>query len=265
VNRTLSGVALLVLVSMCCVAQEDCQPATEDLARGVQAFKEGKYDAALTAFTRATKSAPRCTRAWLYVGTSNAALYASRSSDPKSQKNAEIAIQAFEACLAINPKQIDALRGLGDLKFRMRQWEAAKEIFSKAAEVDPNDPEISYYLAVIDWTEAYQRRMELRSKLKLEATDDLTAIAPCHELRKQNWDLVDDGMTKLASAIQLRPDYDDAMAYMNLMYRERADIQCDDPGLRKKDKDTADGWVDLTIATKRHKAQPAPDPPRSEN
>ena len=33
----------------------------------------------------------------------------------------------------------------------------------------------------------------------------------------------------LEKALELRPDYDDAMAYMNLMYRERADLQCDDP------------------------------------
>jgi hypothetical protein len=28
-------------------------------------------------------------------------------------------------------------------------------------------------------------------------------------------------------AINLRPDYDDAMAYRNLMYREKADVECD--------------------------------------
>ena len=34
----------------------------------------------------------------------------------------------------------------------------------------------------------------------------------------------------LQKALQLRPDYDDAMAYLNLIYRERGDLQCDDAG-----------------------------------
>jgi hypothetical protein len=55
----------------------------------------------------------------------------------------------------------------------------------------------------------------------------------------------------LKKAIELRRDYDDAMAYMNLMYRERADIQCRDAKAYAADLKTADDWVDLTIATKR--------------
>ena len=45
------------------------------------------------------------------------------------------------------------------------------------------------------------------------------------------------------------------MAYMNLMYRERADIQCDDPGARSTDLKTADEWVDKTMAIKKQKAE----------
>ena len=62
----------------------------------------------------------------------------------------------------------------------------------------------------------------------------------------------------LNKALQLRPDYDDAMAYMNLMYREKADIECDDPGARSADLKTADEWVDKTMATKKAKAEKQP-------
>jgi hypothetical protein len=53
----------------------------------------------------------------------------------------------------------------------------------------------------------------------------------------------------------LRPDYDDAMAYLNLMYREKADVECDDPAQRAADLKTADEWVDKTMAAKRAKAE----------
>ncbi len=63
---------------------------------------------------------------------------------------------------------------------------------------------------------------------------------------------------QLDKALKLRDDYDDAMAYMNLMYRERADVQCDDPAARASDLKEADGWVDRTMATKKAKAEKQP-------
>ena len=39
------------------------------------------------------------------------------------------------------------------------------------------------------------------------------------------------------------------------MYRERADIDCDDPAARSADLKTADEWVDKTMATKKAKAE----------
>ena len=59
-------------------------------------------------------------------------------------------------------------------------------------------------------------------------------------------------------ALELRPDYDDAMAYMNLMYRERADIQCDDPAARQADLKAADDWLDKNMATRKAKAEKQP-------
>jgi hypothetical protein len=36
--------------------------------------------------------------------------------------------------------------------------------------------------------------------------------------------LVDEGISVLQKAIQIKPDYDDAMAYLNLLYRRKADM-----------------------------------------
>jgi hypothetical protein len=41
---------------------------------------------------------------------------------------------------------------------------------------------------------------------------------------------------------------------MNLMYRERADYECNNLQARAADLKTADEWVDKTIATKKEKA-----------
>jgi hypothetical protein len=47
------------------------------------------------------------------------------------------------------------------------------------------------------------------------------------------------------------------MAYMNLMYRERADIRCDDPAASDADLKTAAEWVDMGMATKKAKEKKA--------
>jgi len=80
----------------------------------------------------------------------------------------------------------------------------------------------------------------------------------CDDLKEKNTPLIQDGIDVLNKALQLRPDYDDAMAYMNLMYREKADTECDDPATRAADLKTADEWVDKTMATKKAKAEKQP-------
>jgi hypothetical protein len=42
------------------------------------------------------------------------------------------------------------------------------------------------------------------------------------------------------------------------MYREKADVECDDPAARAADLKTADEWVDKTMAAKKAKAEKAP-------
>ena len=142
----------------------------------------------------------------------------------------------------------------------MKRFDEAKEYYQKASALDPQDPEIYYSIGVIDWTRCYAPRMAARQKLKMAPSENLDAKnvgqrRVCEQLKVSNDSLIEDGIDNLTRAIELRPDYDDAMAYMNLMYRERADLECEDPLARRKDLKTADEWVDRTMEVKRAKAQ----------
>src|SRR5947207_1854598 len=83
----------------------------------------------------------------------------------------------------------------------------------------PNQAEAYYSVGVIDWTETYQPRMEERSKLGLRPDEPLKDKKVCAKLREQGSAAIQDGIDNLNKAIDLRKDYDDAMAYMNLLYR----------------------------------------------
>ena len=56
------------------------------------------------------------------------------------------------------------------------------------------------------------------------------------ELKAKYWPMIDDGIENLEKALQLDPEYDDAMAYVNLLFRERADL-VDTPEEYKKEID----------------------------
>ncbi|MGH9554911.1 MAG: hypothetical protein ACRD2Y_03725, partial [Terriglobales bacterium] len=53
----------------------------------------------------------------------------------------------------------------------------------------------------------------------------------------------------------------DAMAYLNLMYREKSDIQCDDDAARAELLKQADDMVAKTMAVKKAKAEKAAQQP----
>jgi hypothetical protein len=52
------------------------------------------------------------------------------------------------------------------------------------------------------------------------------------------------------------------MAYLNLMLRERADLECNDLPARQRDLKAADDWVDKTLLTKKKKAEQASSTPQ---
>jgi len=139
----------------------------------------------------------------------------------------------------------------------MKKFDEAKEYDLKAIEADPNDPENYYSVAVIDWTQSYVPRMEARGKLGLKLDEPIKDKKVCQEIKEKNQDRVKDGIEMLQKAISLRKDYDDAMAYLNLMYRERADIQCGDPEARAADLKLADDMVEQTMDVKKAKAEKA--------
>jgi len=61
----------------------------------------------------------------------------------------------------------------------------------------------------------------------------------------------------LNKALEQRKDYDDAMAYLNLLYRQRADQQCPDTETAMADLKAADDWVTKAMDTKKQKAAKA--------
>jgi tetratricopeptide (TPR) repeat protein len=246
-----------ILVSVA-AAQSDSGNA--ELSLGVQAYKKAKYELAIQHFEKAVALDAGNVRARLYLGTAYAQQYIPGADTPDNNAMAERAIEQYRAVIDLDsskPETTIAVKSIAYLNLQMKKFDEAKDWYRRAAGLDPEDPELYYSVGVIDWTVTYQPRQEERARLGMKPDASLPAKDKqvCAMMREKNWANIQDGIDNLNKALQLRPDYDDAMAYMNLMYRERADVQCDDPAAREEDLKTADNWVDKTMAVKKAKAE----------
>lgn len=256
-------VAALIVFSLFSARLPAQTIASEEMNLGAQAYRSGKYDEAIRHFERCVALAPENTVAHLYLATAYAQQYIPGADTHDNNRFAEQAIDQYQHVLDGNPAsstRISSVKGIAYLYLQMKRFDDSKKYYRMAADLDPDDPENYYSMGVIDWTQTYVPRQEMRAELGMKPADALSAKdkRACAETKERNTVLVQEGIDNLNKALQLRPDYDDAMAYMNLMYCERADIQCEDPAAREADLKTADDWADKTMATKKAKAQKAP-------
>ena len=233
--------------------------ARDHLNKGVQAYKNSKFEQAIDHFQQAVALDPTLINARLYLATAFAQQYIPGADTPDNNRFAEQAIDSYKQVLQVDPKNINSIKGIAYLYLQMKKFPLAKEFYKKASEADPNDPEPYYSVAVIDWTQTYVPRQEERAKLGMKPDESLPAKDKkvCATMRENNTPNVQEGIDNLNKALQLRPDYDDAMAYMNLLYREKADYECGDPVARQADLRLADLWVDRTMAVKKAKTEAA--------
>jgi tetratricopeptide (TPR) repeat protein len=250
--RVLAGLflALAVLASAGCTKLQ----ARDHLNKGVQSYKNARYEEAIEHFKTAVSLDPSLLNARIYLATAYAQQYVPGAETAENKRYADQAIEEYKKVLAVDPSNINSVKGIAYLYLQQKQFDQAKQYYNKAVQIDPNDPESYYSVAFIDWTEAYKFRQEERNKLGMKATEPLKDKKACQLVKEHNAPVVEEGINLLDKALQLRQDYDDAMAYLNLMYRERADYECDNPEARTADLKSADSWVDKTIATKKEKA-----------
>ena len=239
--------------------------ARDQLNKGVKAYKDNHYEQAIDHFQQAVQLDPGLIVARMYLATAFVSQYIPGVDSPDNLHTAQQAIDEYQKVIDTNPsrdQKVTSAKGIAYLYLNMKKWDDAKKYYRMASELDPNDAEPYYSIGVIDWTACYQPRMEERAKLGMKPDEHLSAKNKdqkkvCDDLKSKNGPTIQEGIDSLNKAITLRPDYDDAMAYMNLMYRERADVECEDEAARADDLKAADHWVDETMRVKKAKAEKA--------
>ena len=253
--------------------------ARQELSLGVAAYRSANYEDALQHFNNAVLWDPELKVARLYVATVYAQMYVPGVETPENVANANNALEQYAQVLRSDPVNMTAVKGTAYLNIQLKKLKEAREGYQRAMEIDANDPENFYAAGVIDWSMTYRdlsaekAKLEQHSETKEDDTDEdaepetatpdenseyaMIFSAVCGRLRTEHLQNIEDGIAMETRAIALRKDYDDAMVYLNLLYRLRADLQCGEKTARAADIKKANDWADEAMAARKRKAEAA--------
>jgi tetratricopeptide (TPR) repeat protein len=226
--------------------------ARDQLNKGVEAFKAGKYEAAITHFQNAENLDPKLPTAKAFLATALSQNVIPGLTTPENLKTAQQAIDTFQQVLVEDPTDVNSLKGVASLYFNIKKLDEARDWQKKVLAIDPKDAEAAYTVGVIDWTQAHENLLKM-----LANNDDgvgnvkLLTKNNCTEIQKENAPLVEEGLKYLNQAIENRPGYDDAMSYLNLTYRRKADVDCGNEEARKDDVAKANDWSQKAMGTRK--------------
>jgi len=228
----------------------------DQLNKGVAAFKNAQYEQAANYFQNAVKLDPEYEQAKLYLATTYASQVVPNLMTPENLAVAQKALDGFNAVLAKDPTDLTALKQVASIDRNIEKLDKAKADELKVIQAEPDDPEAYYTIGSIDWNlEHYKNTVPILAADGL--VDDGNGNAKktkgaCAKLQAANTALVAEALQYLNKAIELNPNYDDAMSYLQLSYRSKANLECPDDAARKADLAMADQWVQKAMGARKH-------------
>lgn len=250
--------SLLAAIAALTVLATGCQKlkARDELNKGVQAFKNAQYPVAVEHFKVAVELDPTFPTARLYLATAYMQQYIPGSDTPDNLNMAKAAHDQFMKVLEQDPKNEVGIASIASLYLNQKKWDDAQQWYEKLVASNPKNAEALYSIGFIAWSKWYPEYGKARAELGMKQEDPgpIKNKKVREELKAKFLPVINGGLAALDKALAINPDYDDAMAYENLLIRERADLM-ETPEQYKKEIEVADDWVQKALATKKKKAE----------
>jgi tetratricopeptide (TPR) repeat protein len=267
---TSAGIALFGAALCVALTTAGCNQlkARDHLNQGVNAFKTGAYSQAADEFRLAIDADPTFGVARVYLATAYEQQWVPGTDTPENNKFWSASMEEFNKVLADDPKNLLATQSVASLYFNRGNTKGpsmaddmakAEEWNKKVIALDPKNKQAYYTLGVIPWLNFVTADREARNTLGMRP-DEQAPLKPDAkgktlkaDLKAKYWQPLTDGIEYEKKALEIDPQYEDAMSYMNLLIRYRADLE-DTKDQYTADTKEADVWMNKALETTKAKA-----------
>ena len=263
-HRKRAAAAAFLLLAVSLLTGCDKIKSKQEIRKGNEFLKAAQYQSALAAYEDALRLDPGETKLHKHIGISYMGMYQPGSKHPKDLEFAQKAIdnlkqysaaypedtksleylvsmylntERYDDAIAFyqnellkrNPKDVKAMQSLARLYFKKGDFDNGVTWLKKQLEIEGNNPEVYYLIGVQAWDRSYNFP-DLDPALRAKA--------------------VEDGLQSLNKAVELKPDYFEAVSYINLLYREKAKMETD-PVKKQEYTDTANKYLQEALAMRK--------------
>jgi tetratricopeptide (TPR) repeat protein len=280
-HRHRAAAAAFLALSVGLLGGCDKIKSKQETKRGNEFLKAAQYQSALAAYEEAMRLDPKEVKLNKHIGIAYMGLYQPGSKHPKDLEYAQKAIdhlktyieafpddkktleylvsmylntERFDDAIAFyqneilkrDPRDTKAMNSVSMLYFKKGDFDNGETWLRKRLEIEGNNPEVYYLIGVQAWDRSY----------------NFPDLDPA--LRGK---IVEEGLQALNKAIEIKPDYFEAVSYINLLYREKAKME-QDPAKKQEYIDTANKYLQQALEmrkaaqekAKAEAAQRAPEP-----
>lgn len=263
-HRQRAAAAAFLLLAVSLLTGCDKIKSKQEIKKGNEFLKAAQYQSALAAYEEALRLDPGETKLHKHIGIAYMGMYQPGSKHPKDLEFAQKAIEnlqqyaqaypedtksreylvsmylnseRFDDAIAFyqneflkrNPKDAKAMNSLAMLYFKKGDFDNGVIWLKKRLEIEGNNPEVYYLIGVQAWDRSY----------------NFPDLDPA--LRAK---IVEDGLQSLNKAVELKPNYFEAVSYINLLYREKAKMEAD-PAKKQEYTDTANKYLQQALEMRK--------------
>ena len=218
-SMILCGVLVLaILVSFSGCKFADQLKARDILNKGVADYTSKRYDDAVAKFQESIELDPELKDAYLYLATAYRAQFVPFAQSPENLQKGQQAIDTFQKVLELEPTNTNSIISIAGIHRDRSEPDIAKEWFRKLMDNPDTKADALYNIASINYN-----LVDDATGKDGENIENLT-----EEELAETEGLVDEAIESLKEALNLKPDHTDAMEYLNLFYREKAELAQDE-------------------------------------
>ncbi len=206
---------------------------------GAKAYKAGKYTVAAKDYKEALSINPNRAENWKYLGFCYWSLIEPGSTQPEDMKYTDEALKAFQKYLDMVGKDDEVQDYIINLYINSNRLDAGIKYYESLLQKNPNDPRILQTLATMYGKEGNFEKSLQFSEKKAELTPNdpqgylfIGALCWQRSYNKEDPDdvrakIVQEGMDALNKAIKIDPNSFTGHLYLNLLFRQKAELAKD--------------------------------------